>query len=141
MLEENQFDVIVMWATIEHLRFPKNTLTKVFKLLKPGGLFVFNTGNDSKIFRWAVTGYSMWYDVPGHLFFYNPQSIRFLLQTIGYKNIKINKDKINFNILWRLIAHKILDVILNSPSLKKRANFGKLMTISAYKPTSKSARV
>jgi len=74
-----------MWATIEHLRKPRATVEKLFHMLKPGGMFIFNTGNDQKYLRYLSSGYSMWYDLPGHLFFYNPRSIKVLLKFTGFK--------------------------------------------------------
>jgi 2-polyprenyl-3-methyl-5-hydroxy-6-metoxy-1,4-benzoquinol methylase len=37
---DHQFDLIMAWNVIEHVTNPKEFLAKVFRLLKPGGLFV-----------------------------------------------------------------------------------------------------
>lgn len=39
-VEGEQFDVIMAWGVIEHVIDPKAFLSKVYRLLKPGGIFV-----------------------------------------------------------------------------------------------------
>jgi 2-polyprenyl-3-methyl-5-hydroxy-6-metoxy-1,4-benzoquinol methylase len=40
---KSSFDVITMWDVIEHFINPVSEMEKVFKFLKPGGIFVFST--------------------------------------------------------------------------------------------------
>ncbi len=41
----NSFDVIVAGEILEHLYFPKEVIKKVFRILKPGGIFVGSVPN------------------------------------------------------------------------------------------------
>lgn len=133
-LEDKSYSIIVMWATIEHLREPRKTVAKIHKLLKPGGVLILNTGNDEPVYRPLSTGYSMWYHVPEHLYFYNSKAILILLQQLGYININIVKDKLYLKEIMHLILSKIKKMLLFSDQINNRSDFGKLMTISGYKP-------
>ncbi|MDO8609668.1 MAG: class I SAM-dependent methyltransferase, partial [bacterium] len=41
--KNNYYDVIVMWATLEHLKSPQIYIEKITTLLKPNGIFAFST--------------------------------------------------------------------------------------------------
>ena len=36
---ENEFDIIFSWETFEHIMNPKEALVRIYKALKPGGIF------------------------------------------------------------------------------------------------------
>lgn len=53
-LEENYFDVITLWDSVDHTERPQAVLDNVMKLLKPGGLVVVETTmEDSLLYRMA----------------------------------------------------------------------------------------
>jgi 2-polyprenyl-3-methyl-5-hydroxy-6-metoxy-1,4-benzoquinol methylase len=45
--EENLFDVVVSFETIEHLYFPEKLVAQVHRVLKPGGLFICSAPENS----------------------------------------------------------------------------------------------
>lgn len=132
-IKENHFDIIVMWATIEHLSEPKENIDKIYKLLKTGGVLILNTGNDEFFYRLLSTGYCMWYNVPEHLYFYNSQTIKTLLKNAGFLQISIEKDEIPLKQIIMQLLFKLKTWIMNPKRLKERSDFGKLMTAYAYK--------
>lgn len=83
------FDVITLWHVLEHVHDLHATLDKLAELLSPGGLMVIavpnHTSLDAKYYReyWAA------YDVPRHLYHFNPQSLHLLLQRHGLSVAKI----------------------------------------------------
>lgn len=46
----NYFDVVISSETIEHLKNPRDFMGEVFRILKPGGVFILTTPNVQTIF-------------------------------------------------------------------------------------------
>ncbi|MDX1959852.1 MAG: class I SAM-dependent methyltransferase [Leptospiraceae bacterium] len=84
---KNQYDLVTLWASIEHLHKPKETLEKIQRHLKPKGRLILSTcryGVLAKIFQknWRYL------NVPEHLYYYSLSGIVSLVESIGYKKIK-----------------------------------------------------
>lgn len=81
--EENSFDVITMWNTIEHLINPKQELEHLSNFLKDDGLLVVSTANvDSLRARIEGRRWRIWIP-PEHLSFFSPQTMRNLFDKCG----------------------------------------------------------
>jgi SAM-dependent methyltransferase len=80
-LPAESFDVVTMWDVIEHLPDPHPTLAGIHRILRPGGLLLFSTGDASS--HWARLTGRYWHLMtpPQHLFFYTPQSARSVLDS------------------------------------------------------------
>jgi 2-polyprenyl-3-methyl-5-hydroxy-6-metoxy-1,4-benzoquinol methylase len=130
--ESNSFDFVVMWDTIEHLRNPRETLSEIHRILKPKGILQLTTGQVADLHEILSPGYSMWYVPPAHLFFYSNRSMKYLLESIGFINVKINTDKLSIKSYIYLMVTKIL-YYLKQYDNKKRAERGSLMKATAIK--------
>lgn len=80
----DQFDLITLWASIEHLHKPKETLEKIYTHLKPGGRVILSTC------RWGILaklqGPSWRYlNVPEHLYYYSLPGIVKLCRSLGFQ--------------------------------------------------------
>lgn len=85
---EEFFDVVVMFATIEHLPDPRDIVTKLRRVLKSGGLFVIMTGDvRSLTARLQAENWEM-YCPPGHIFYFSAYSLDFLMNSLGFKKVK-----------------------------------------------------
>jgi len=86
---EEFFDVVTMFAVIEHLLDPKAVVKELTKILKRDGLFVIMTG-DVKSLKARKKGKN-WhmYRPPEHLYFFCAQSLDFLMDSFGFKKVKI----------------------------------------------------
>lgn len=86
--KDNYFDVVVMFATIEHLPDPKSVVVELHRVLKEGGLFAVMTGDVTS--RKAKAKAEKWhmYCPPEHLFFFSAKSIDFMMDEIGLKKRK-----------------------------------------------------
>lgn len=86
---ENFFDVITMFATIEHLTDPKTVVEEAARTLKRNGLFVIMTG-DVRSLKARVKG-KKWhmYRPPEHLYFFCARSLDFFMGSLGFEKIKI----------------------------------------------------
>jgi len=82
---DEPFDFIVMIMLLEHLEDPKQVLTKINRLLKPGGKVFINTPNkhclESIIFG------KKWHEIffPYHLCIFSPSTIRLLAKITGFE--------------------------------------------------------
>jgi len=88
-LETNSFDCITLWHVLEHYHDPFKLSGEIMRLLKPGGLCLIALPNcssfDSKYYRqfWAA------YDVPRHLWHFNPSVFTLFAERAGFKLEKI----------------------------------------------------
>jgi len=84
---DNFFDVVTMFAVIEHLKDPKGLLKEINRILKPDGLVVIMTG-DKNSFKARTKGEN-WhmYCPPIHLWFFSRKSLDLLAESCGFKSI------------------------------------------------------
>ncbi|MCB1190864.1 MAG: class I SAM-dependent methyltransferase [Leptospiraceae bacterium] len=83
---KNKYELITLWASLEHLHKPKETLEKIYRHLKPNGRLILSTcryGSLAKVLRkrWRYM------NVPEHLYFYSLDLLIEQCQEIGFKNI------------------------------------------------------
>ena len=87
----NNFDVITLWDLIEHLRNPLNSLKKIHRMMKPGGLLVMWTPNvKNAIFlkeRWVG------YKILQHFYFFSGDSLKNMLEKTGFKIVSLQTNK------------------------------------------------
>ncbi|MEY2503407.1 MAG: hypothetical protein QOI07_3744 [Verrucomicrobiota bacterium] len=77
------FDVVSAIEVLEHVLDPVETLSSIRKLLKPGGLFYYTTGNSAP-FRKNMLEWS--YVTPEiHVGFFNPKSVSAALERAGFE--------------------------------------------------------
>jgi SAM-dependent methyltransferase len=83
-LKRNSFDCITLWHVLEHFHDPFKYFSDVFHLLKPGGLCLVALPNcvsyDAEYYgsNWAA------YDVPRHLWHFNPDTFGLFLEKTGF---------------------------------------------------------
>ncbi|EPG73423.1 methionine biosynthesis protein MetW-like protein [Leptospira fainei serovar Hurstbridge str. BUT 6] len=78
-----QFDLVTLWASLEHLHRPKETLEKIMIHLKPGGRMILSTCRHGLLAN--ILGAKWRYlNVPEHLYYYSLPGIRRLCLDLGY---------------------------------------------------------
>ena len=83
--DTNSFDVITLWHSLEHIHQLDDTLKTLYKHLAKKGTLLIAVPNslalDAKTYRefWAA------WDVPRHLYHFNPESMHRLLEKHGFK--------------------------------------------------------
>lgn len=85
--KNRKFDLIALWATLEHLPHPDQYIHKISQLLKPEGrlyLTTTNTGFWAKIYgvKWRYL------NVPEHIFYFNRRSLKYLFKQSGLEIAK-----------------------------------------------------
>jgi SAM-dependent methyltransferase len=91
-LKGEQFDVVTMWNTIEHLREPLRALSSVAALTRAGSLLVVSTGDANGPL--ARRGLERWNLMapPHHLFFFTRRTIDELLARAGFRTRRFVYD-------------------------------------------------
>ncbi len=91
-LKKNSYDLVFLDHVFEHLTDPKTYLDIFRQLLTENGYLIFRVPNhvslSSKLFgkKWT------WIDPPYHLYYYNPKSVKILLENSGYDVIKVETN-------------------------------------------------
>lgn len=86
-LEPESFEMITLWASLEHMHSPMRVLGRAFELLKPGGRMVLSTCRYGTIamFRGKEWRYM---NVPEHLYFFSRSGLKQAVRKIGFRVVK-----------------------------------------------------
>jgi SAM-dependent methyltransferase len=96
-LESGSFDVIVANDVIEHVPDPPGFGRRLFELLKPGGVVYLCTPDVSSVV--ARTLRRWWWSVlPGHLFYFSPETLARVLQAAGLRVLKVGRHPKTFSL-------------------------------------------
>ena len=83
-LTSGQFDCITLWHVAEHLHDLTGYFTNIKRLLKPGGSVIVALPNsDSFDCRYYGRYWAAW-DVPRHLWHFNPETFSMLVKREGF---------------------------------------------------------
>lgn len=86
--EINSFDVITQWHVLEHVHYLNERMNQLYKLLKPDGTMFIAIPNSNS---WDAKNYKeFWdgYDVPRHLYHFNQNSFKLLMEKHGFKIVE-----------------------------------------------------
>jgi len=98
-LSSEQFDVIYHRDVLSHFYDPHEQMERLRRLLKPGGLQIFETGNLADVdHRYLKLIASFQY--PDHLFFYGERSLRKLLDQTGFSHVHTDR--------WSVLPERLL---------------------------------
>lgn len=96
----DSFDVVAAWATLEHVPDPREVIGEIFRVLRPGGLFVLSVPNWGGI-SFRLLGPKHRYVVSDHLFYFSPKNAASLLGDIGFRNVRTSSLDFNPFIFWQ----------------------------------------
>lgn len=97
-----EFDLATAWLVLEHVPDCRHTLMQLFAILKPGGQLLISIPNagcwEPRVFgrHWYV------WELPRHLHYFTPDSIRRLLTECGYTSIRITHQRTMLNVVGSL---------------------------------------
>lgn len=75
------FDLVTLWAVLEHVYDPKHILSKINKIIKPGGKIVLLVTN----FNSLPARFMRQDDIPRHTTLFTKHTMRAMLQRTGFK--------------------------------------------------------
>lgn len=97
---ERKFDLLTAFELFEHLHNPEGFLRKIYDLLNEGGHFIFTTLNGLGFDIQLLWEKSKSISPPHHLNFFNPWSIKTLLERIGFRIVEISTPgKLDWDII------------------------------------------
>ncbi len=133
-LEGEQFDVVTVWNTIEHMADPLGGLGAIARLARPGALLALSTGDVAgPLARRDLRTWNLM-SPPYHLSFFSPETIDLLLAKTGFIMRRIVYDGVvaTTGPLASVLGQRLATV----------TGFGNVMTVyatrSASSPTSTS---
>ena len=86
-LEDDSFDVIIMWDVLEHLPNPKKILYRCHDLLRSEGLLVFSIPNLKSFDRYLFGENWIGWDAPRHFNLFTDDTLDQLLATTGFEHV------------------------------------------------------
>lgn len=88
-LEKESFDAITLWHVLEHFHDPFTYASDIISLLKPGGFCIVALPNSSSFDAAHYKEFWAAYDVPRHLWHFNPDTFRIFSEKTGFRTIKL----------------------------------------------------
>lgn len=120
---EDNFDIITLWHSLEHLSEPLNYLQNLLCRIKDDGLICIRVPNFDSFWRKLLRSRWIWFQPQNHLFHYTKKSLQNLLNLTGYKILFIKSQKPN-NFLTLFAG--LLSIIIH---MKREKIFQKMKTI------------
>jgi SAM-dependent methyltransferase len=84
-LGEGRFDCVTMWHTLEHMRDIRSILMRIAGLLKPNGKLLIAVPNGGSLQATMFRHKWLHLDVPRHLYHFDAHSLKYCLESAGYK--------------------------------------------------------
>jgi SAM-dependent methyltransferase len=122
----SRFDLITLWASIEHLHYPEKFIEKIFNELNDNGRLYISTCITGFGFKTIAGMNWRYYNFPEHLFYFSISALRKLLKQNGFKIIEYKTYGSGFGKSGTLIR-KAADYAA------KKFYLGDMMIISAKK--------
>jgi 2-polyprenyl-3-methyl-5-hydroxy-6-metoxy-1,4-benzoquinol methylase len=88
-LTSNSYDCITLWHVLEHFHDPVKYLSDIKRLLKPGAVCIVALPNSNSYDAKYYKSYWAAWDVPRHLWHFNPATFRHLAEKEGFRFEKI----------------------------------------------------
>lgn len=86
-LNPGDYSVIAIWDVIEHLRDVRTNLSRMYDLLKPGGVLIIGTVNCNGFSIKTLRHHARTFSPPEHLTFFTRQGIYLALTAQQFRNI------------------------------------------------------
>jgi 2-polyprenyl-3-methyl-5-hydroxy-6-metoxy-1,4-benzoquinol methylase len=119
---QEEYDLVVGWMVLEHLHDPVFALKKLHKWTKPGSWLIISLPNagsyEFRLFR------DCWFalHLPNHLFHFTPKTIGKVLNSGGWRLIKIHHQRVLYN-LFPSIGYLLSDFGFKSRLIESLIEF------------------
>src|SRR4029453_16349947 len=88
---------------IEHVADPRAFVRRIHEVLRPGGIFVLETPNtDTMDWKWFRSGAWGAYHIPRHWTFFDPTSLRRLVESAGFEFLDLSFHPAPVHWVWTL---------------------------------------
>jgi len=120
-----KFDVVTLWDTIEHVTDPRSTLKRIYEITNTGGVVALTTGDVGSLTARLCGKFWHLYNIPQHLSFFSKQSITDILKETGFSVREISYPPLTLTtdyLAFRLVTFYKLNFAL--PLYKFLKKFG-----------------
>jgi 2-polyprenyl-3-methyl-5-hydroxy-6-metoxy-1,4-benzoquinol methylase len=93
---KTEFDLVVLWNVIEHLRQPWSELQEIRRVLSPTGRLLLCTMNTGCLRARIERGRWPIYEHPTHLFYFDRRSLEGVLRRAGFRIVQEWKPEIHY---------------------------------------------
>lgn len=100
MFAAGTFDVLTMWATLEHLPFPGQFVAEAWRVLKPGGILGVSVPNHASVSS-RLLGPKYRYVSIHHLNYFTSKTAGQLLEKNGFQILLAETRSINPFVIWQ----------------------------------------
>jgi len=100
------FDVISAIEVIEHVENPRELVSRIYSLLKPGGCFIMSVPNRNRI-GVKLWGMPEWDVPPNHLTRWSKPVLIFFLADLGFVHVQIRTDDLHRRSLSAFLPPKL----------------------------------
>lgn len=98
-----QFDLVNLSQVIEHVADPRAFVRRIHDVLRPGGILVLETPNTDTIdWKWFRSGAWGAYHIPRHWTFFDPTSLRRLVESVGFEFLDLSFHPAPVHWVWTL---------------------------------------
>jgi SAM-dependent methyltransferase len=116
--EPGAYDVVTLWDCLEHLPDPAATLTKVGRLLRPGGAVLLTTGDaGSRLARLAGRRWRL-IKPSQHLYCFTACSLAHLLRAAGLGPVRLERETRAFNLSYLVATSRAGSLPLLGPAVR-----------------------
>ena len=98
-LEPRSFDVVVTVSYLEHEPNPRDVLSRIFHLLRPGGVCVHKVPNHGSLLRRVLGRRWSGYRWPEHFQYYTPKTLGHMATEVGFEVLRTDANPLSDN-LW-----------------------------------------
>ena len=129
-------NTFVSFELFEHLHDPKQFLDHLYNLMQSGDLFIFTTLSGTGVDIQALWEDSKSVSAPHHLNFFNPYSIKLLLQKVGLKEVEVTTPgKLDIDILSNnqsMIKDRFWRTVITQTTDEEKRRWQKVITDSGH---------
>jgi len=87
--ESESFDCITLWHVLEHFHDPFMHISQIYRLLKPGAVCIVALPNCSSYDAIHYNQFWAAWDVPRHLWHFQPSTFRIFSKKAGFNLVKL----------------------------------------------------
>ena len=91
-----QFDLVILWNVIEHLRQPWSELQRIRRLMRPGAWLLLCTMNTDCLRARIERARWISYSDPTHFFYFSRRSLERVLRSAGFQRVLEWKPKVRY---------------------------------------------